>query len=137
MEINPLAAVGSVLGTVSTLLDNLTQNTPTNGGHFVVNHDNVLAAAKIIQNQADELQRTVRHARNALTVVAPGEDEVSTRVEKSWNDLLVNNADSYAIRVEDYIEGLRNLVRQLEQSAKEYGYNEDDIAAALGGTTVV
>ncbi|WP_156754550.1 PE domain-containing protein [Actinokineospora pegani] len=137
MEINPLAAVGSVLGTVSTLLNNLTQNTPTNGGHFVVNHDNVLAAAKIIQNQADELRATYTAALEKLEVAPPGEDEVSVRMAKEWNQLLVRNGDSYAKRVRDYVAGLDNLVAQLTESAREYGYNEDQVASALGGSAVV
>ncbi|MBC6446742.1 hypothetical protein [Actinokineospora xionganensis] len=102
-------------------------------GQFVVNHDNVLAAAKIIQTQADSLGDLVREARSDLRVDQPGEDIVSTKVAEAWNDLLLSNDDSYVARIGDYVAGLNNLVQQLTDSAKTYGYNEQDIAAALGG----
>lgn len=103
------------------------------GGQFVVNHDNVLAAAKIIQTQADSLDELLRAAQSDLRVDQPGEDIVSTKVAEAWNDLLLINDDSYVARVAEYVAGLNNLVLQLTDSAKAYGYNEQDIAAALGG----
>jgi len=142
MDANPLGALGGVvsglLGGAANLIDNLTHGTaPSSGGHFVVNHDNVLAAAKIIQSQVDELTDTFHAARGELHVVAPGDDEVSQRMAKAWNDILIRNEDSYAVRVQEYIEGLTKLVNQLKATAKDYGYNEEQITSALGGARVV
>ncbi|PWW61762.1 PE domain-containing protein [Actinokineospora spheciospongiae] len=142
MDANPLGALGGVvsglLGGAANLLDNLTHGTaPSSGGHFVVNHDNVLAAAKIIQSQVDELTDTFDSARNDLQVVPPGDDEVSRRMAEAWNDILLRNDDSYSVRVREYIEGLTNLVSQLKATAKDYGYNEEQITSALGGSHVV
>lgn len=103
------------------------------GGQFVVNHDNVLAAAKIIQTQADSLDELLRGAQSDLRVDQPGDDIVSTKVAEAWNERLLINDDSYVARVAEYVAGLNNLVLQLTDSAKAYGYNEQDIAAALGG----
>lgn len=103
------------------------------GGQFVVNHDNVLAAAKIIQTQVDALSERTMHAANDLVISGPGDDIVSTKVAEAWNERLVWDDDSYTARVQDYVAGLTNLVNQLIETAKNYGYNENDITAALGG----
>ncbi|MCG8916433.1 hypothetical protein L6E12_11595 [Actinokineospora sp. PR83] len=142
MDANPLGALGGVvgglLGGAANLLDNLTRGTaPSSGGHFVVNHDNVLAAAKIIQNQVDELKDTFDDAHDDLEIVPPGDDEVSQRMTEAWNDILIRNEDSYAVRVQEYILGLNKLVSQLRATAKDYGYNEEQITSALGGSRVV
>lgn len=102
------------------------------GGTFTVNRDNVLAAAKIIQAQADDLQANWMDSIKGLRITPPGDDEVSVRTAKAWNDLLVFNDDSYQNRVRDYIDALQRLAVQLGDSARSYGYSEDDIQAAFG-----
>lgn len=141
MDANPLGALGSLLGGAVSeavgLLGKLTgQGSPTSGGRFVVNHDNVLAAAKIIQSQVDSLKDALDAAQGQLTIDPPGDDDVSKPMADAWNAILVTNGDSYATRVREYIEGLDKLVEQLKGTAKDYGYNEDQIIAALGGARV-
>jgi hypothetical protein len=102
-------------------------------GQFVVNHDNILAAAKIIQSQVDSLGTLVSDAGFDLPIDQPGDDIVSTKVAEAWNDLLIFNDDSYIARINEYVVGLTNLVQQLKDTAKTYGYNEEEITAALGG----
>lgn len=104
-------------------------------GRFVVNKDNVLAAAKIIQSQVTALKERLRHAKNDLMVVPPGGDIVSGMVAEEWNKRLILDEGSYAIRVQEYVDGLDNLVIQLRDSAMAYGYNEDEVATALGTTS--
>jgi hypothetical protein len=103
-----------------------------NSGTFTVNQENVLAAARIIDAQADSLREKVRDIEDDLTVVAPGNDEVSLRTAQAWNDLLVQNDDSYRIRIMEYVAGLRRLAVQLGDTARSYGYSEDEISAAYG-----
>lgn len=103
-----------------------------NSGTFTVNHENVLAAAKIVEAQADALQEKVRSIRQDLRIEPPGDDYVSTRMALAWNDLLVDNDDSYRNRIMEYIAGLRRLSVQLGDSARSYGYSEDEISAAFG-----
>jgi hypothetical protein len=102
-------------------------------GTFTVNQHNVLAAARIIESQADALLDRWRLARKDLVVEAPGSDDVSTRIAPAWNDRLVDDDDSYANRVRDYIGGLRKLAVQLADTAKAYGFTEDQIEAAFRG----
>ncbi|OLR90906.1 PE domain-containing protein [Actinokineospora bangkokensis] len=139
MDGNPLVnlvggLVGGALRTVEGLLD--AQPGGGGGGRFVVDHENVLLAAKVIQDQVNELQADFAAAYDKLTIAAPGTDDVSTRMARSWNDILVQKGDSYANRVRQYIEGLNKLVEQLQATARDYGYNEEQITQALGGPRV-
>ena len=50
----------------------------------------------------------------------------------AWNSRLVDADDSYAMRIEQYVTSLNNLVEQLRTSAKQYGFSDEEIAASLG-----
>ena len=139
MDGNPLVGfVDGLVGGALRTLDNLVHGqAPSGGGRCVVDHENVLLAAKIIQDQLEELQAAHDDAVQKLRITAPGTDDVSTRMARSWNDILVNNGDSYANRVREYITGLQKLVDQLQATARDYGYNEEQITHALGGSQIV
>lgn len=100
-------------------------------GTFTVTKDNVLAAAKIIDDHADNLNDLVGSIRQDLWIDPPGEDDVSVRMAAAWNDLLVGNDDSYARRIREYVAGLRKLAVQLGDTARAYGFTEGDISAAF------
>jgi hypothetical protein len=116
-------------------VDNYTADMAKTAGTFTVNKDNVLAAAQIIKTQAAELQKKLDRSREPLIVVPPGEDAVSTRIAPAWNKLLVENEDSYAERIQQYVDGLFKLAQQCEDSAKQYGYSDETIAAAFGASS--
>jgi hypothetical protein len=101
-------------------------------GTFKVTKDNVLAAGRIIESQADALQHVWLDSAHGMRIDPPGTDDVSTRMSLAWNDLLIGNEDSYKNRVRDYIVGLKRLAIQLGDTAKAYGYTEEEIAAAFG-----
>ena len=114
-------------------VNQLNANMAQTSGTFTVTPQNVLAAAKIIQTQADALRDKLELVRSDLVVSPPGDDDVSTRVAPAWNDLLVYNDSSYANRIKAYILGLHNLAQQCAESARAYGYTEEQVAAAFGG----
>jgi PE family len=118
--------IGQALATVDSVTTNL------RSGTFTVSKDNVLAAAKIIQTQAEALADKLNVALDDLRVVPPGTDDVSTRIAPAWNDILLDKPDSYRNRIQDYINGLRNLAQQCSDSAKAYGYTDEQVAAAFG-----
>jgi len=122
--------VGRGVNAAIQQVEKLTQN--VGSGTFTVNKDNVLAAGKIIESQADALFDMWRHGVRELRIVPPGNDDVSILLAKAWNDRLLENDDSYRERVKDYVAGLRKLVVQLGDTAKAYGYTEDQISAAFG-----
>lgn len=107
-------------------------NNAITSGTFTVNRDNVLAAGRIIENQANALQSIWRDSVSDLRIQPPGTDDVSLAMAKAWNDRLVQDDDSYSKRIADYIGGLRRLAVQLGDTAKAYGYSEDEISAAFG-----
>lgn len=101
-------------------------------GSFTVTRDNVLAAGRIIESQADALQNVFVTRANSLRIDPPGDDDVSVRMSRAWNDILYTNEDSYRNRIRDYITGLRRLAVQLGDTAKAYGYTEEEIETAFG-----
>lgn len=101
-------------------------------GTFTVNRDNVLAAGRIIESQADALMDVWKHRARELRIESPGDDDVSVRMADAWNDRLYGDDDSYRNRIKDYIAGLKKLAVQLGDVAKSYGYTEDEISAAFG-----
>jgi hypothetical protein len=101
-------------------------------GTFTVNRDNVLAAGRIIESQADALMNVWRQRAQDLRIDPPGDDGVSTLMAKAWNELLYENEDSYRNRIKDYILGLRKLAVQLGDTAKAYGFSEEEISTAFG-----
>jgi hypothetical protein len=101
-------------------------------GKMVVNANNILGAAKIIQGQHDALLKTLKERRHDLIVQAAGADTVSKYAAIQWNTNLVLSADSYATRVEQYIESLKTVVGQLRDAAVQYGFTEDEITQTFG-----
>lgn len=129
MNLGPAGFVNAAANMVNAAMKDLAT---AQAGRFVVNKDNVLGAAKIIQTQVDALRDRLNDASGDLRVVPPGHDMVSGLVAEEWNKRLIDDSDSYAARVDAYVVGLEKLVKQLSDSAKSYGYNEDEVAAALG-----
>ncbi|GAA3022102.1 PE domain-containing protein [Actinokineospora globicatena] len=127
-------ALAAITATARMAADSLHHPTATTAGQFLINHDNVLAAAKIIQTQIDTLQDRVKGALVDLVVVPPGDDDVSVQIAQEWNERLTRQDGSYRQRVMEYMASLDALVRQLQESAKTYGYTEEEIAAAIGTT---
>jgi hypothetical protein len=103
---------------------------------LTVNHDNVLAAAKIIQTQIDSLNDVIREHGRFLFIEPAAADPVSTDAARAWNFRLMGADDSYVARVSEYLDSLRKVMTQLRDSAKTYGFNDQDIAASFGTTVV-
>ena len=102
--------------------------------NITVSRDNVLQAAKIIQDALDGEGQQIRSDLPLLRVIAPGGDVISEQAAKAWNDRLTGNADSYSVRVEEYLQSLQTLVDNLVTSARQYGYSDEQIAEAFAQT---
>jgi hypothetical protein len=105
---------------------------PGSGQQFKVEKATVLQAGKLIHDQTVVLRDAFDEAMANLTVRLNDADEVNADIADAWNSRLVDGADSYAKRVEQYIASLNGLVQQLRGAALQYEYTEDEVTAALG-----
>ena len=111
------------LGAVQTSIPQTTQ--------VVVNKDNVLQAAKIINDVVSSESIVINQLFAGLAIVPPGNDPVSVQTAQEWTKKLLTDPDSYQARVSQYLQSLVNLVGNLKTSAKQYGYTEQQIADAF------
>ena len=102
------------------------------GGQLTVNHDTVLQAGKIIQQQVDQLNTITRPKLLAIDTGVLGNDLVSQAATAEWAKILVTNDDSYTNRIGQYIDGLEKLANQLKTAAQQYWFTEDQIKDAFG-----
>lgn len=96
-----------------------------------VNRDTVLRAAQIIQGVLNEQGAAITQTLPELRVRPAAEDAVSRQAAQAWNARLVDGPESYAAQVGAYLDGLSQLVANLLGTARQYGYSEDQIAAAM------
>lgn len=101
---------------------------------ITVNHDNVLAAGKILTDVlADQGAALVRELEY-LSIVPPGGDPVSVRAADEWNAKVATDPDSYRNQVVQYLGRLRDLAEKLQATAKSYGYSDERIAESFTQT---
>lgn len=97
-----------------------------------VEPDDLLQVAKIINDQADELDDRLRQKLVDLRINAPATDVVSSTAVDAWNRLVASGEGSYAARVQNYVKNLRDLASQLRNAAAQYQTSEEEKAAAFG-----
>ena len=128
--------VGADLGVIGAILapfDGVSgEYAGISGGQITVNHDTVLQAGKIINDQWHQLTDITRPKLAQLRVAKIGDDLVSDAATGAWNAVLFMNQDSYANRIQQYIDGLKKLSDQLRTAAQQYGYTEEQITGAFG-----
>ncbi|MEV6712393.1 hypothetical protein AB0M48_10145 [Lentzea sp. NPDC051208] len=123
-----VAGAAMAFKAASSMIDRLTAGPSSQ--QFNVDKDTVLKAGRVIHDQLDLLERAYK--RNVPKLRIPGsDDKVSEDVVNAWNDRLVYHEDSYANRITLYMEKLRSLSEQLQSSAQQYGYTEDEIQAVF------
>ncbi|WP_433266460.1 hypothetical protein ACQPZF_40905 [Actinosynnema sp. CS-041913] len=105
---------------------------PGAGQKFNVTKDTVLQAGKIITTQREALLDSYATAYRELRVELDDGDKVNQDIADAWNSRLVDGDESYAGRVQQYIESLDNLATQLRDVATQYGFTEDDVKASFG-----
>jgi PE family len=123
--------VAAVAGAVATTGIGTELSTVPQMQNITVSKDNVLQAARIIQDALDNEGQQIRSNLPMLHVIAPGADQISVAAAQAWNDRLSGNADSYSVRVEQYLQSLQVLVDNLVTSARQYGYSDQQISDAF------
>ncbi|WP_086661307.1 hypothetical protein [Lentzea kentuckyensis] len=124
------AAVG-LLGTATAFLDSMSGPATQK---FEVNKDNILKAGAIIQDCAGTLKDKLDLVSDDLKIPAgEGSDgKVGADIAGAWNSRLVGGPDTYAGRVNGYIKALQRLSEQLRESAKQYGFTDEEITTTFG-----
>ncbi|MER5261210.1 hypothetical protein ABTZ99_03865 [Actinosynnema sp. NPDC002837] len=129
-------AVGDMFMAEKRLNDTMAAS-PVSGQKFEVSRDTVLQAGKIIDDQADRLNKAWQRAAKDLRVeLGDGADPVNAGVAEAWNSRLVEADDSYGERIRQYIDSLDNLVKQLRSVAEQYGFTEEEVTTAFGAKSV-
>ncbi|WP_156093609.1 hypothetical protein [Lentzea aerocolonigenes] len=123
-------AGGAVAGAVSafkaasSIMDRISSGPSTQ--QFHVDKDTVMQAGRIIHDQwmllRDAYGRTVPKLR-----IVSMDGKVTSDVVNAWNDRLVFHDDSYANRIMQYMKALESLSDQLKESAKQYGFTDEEI----------
>lgn len=98
---------------------------------LTVDPDQVLAAARIVSDQADELSAALIEHELALRVDPPSENQVSGYVAEAWNAAVVDNEDSQLARAKAYLRTLHQLALRLREAAERYQLGEEESAAAF------
>lgn len=101
------------------------------GINLQVNKDNVLQVRATILHAVDDADAKLKDTIDGMRMEPCGQDPVSIEAAAAWNARLVDAPDSYAKRLTAYIDSLHNLCDQLKDTAKQYGYTEDDITNAF------
>ena len=129
-------AVGEMFMAQKQLNDTMAAS-PASGQKFEVSRDTVLQAGKIIDDQADRLNKALERAGKDLRVeLGDGADPVNVGVAEAWNSRLVEAEDSYGERIRQYIASLDSLVKQLRSVAEQYGFTEEEVTTAFGAKSV-
>lgn len=129
-----IGAAVSAFRSASTFLDGLMSGASTQSFH--VNKDNVLKAGVIIQDQAEVLRRQLNYAKREIRVHVDEHSagKVSANIASLWNRRLMTDNDSYMGRILQYVETLDALAAQLKESAKQYGFTDEEISTVFGKT---
>jgi hypothetical protein len=98
----------------------------------LVHPDKLLDVARIVEEQANALEDQLVVRLDQLRIDAPSADVISTQSMQAWNSLIADGDRSYAGQVREYVAGLKRLVSQLRDAAKDYKVSEDEKAAVFG-----
>ncbi|HEY4453260.1 MAG TPA: hypothetical protein VGN81_03025 [Pseudonocardiaceae bacterium] len=107
---------------------------PQTAASITVNSENVLQAAKIINDVLNSEGRDIQQNLARLSIAPPAQDVVSVQAAQQWNARLVTDPDSYANRVNQYLQSLQQVADNLKATALNYGYTEAQIADAFKQT---
>ncbi|MGH4024906.1 MAG: hypothetical protein ACRDRV_10005 [Pseudonocardiaceae bacterium] len=98
---------------------------------FVVSPDEVLAKRAALLTEADDFQTFLDRVQHRLVMQPCGEDPVSHDVARAVTHRLVEAEDSYFIVCQQWVNNLYQTAEALAETARRYGFTDEDIAAAL------
>lgn len=123
----------------SVMPDGGYDNAPTSGSAppasaaaaFVVGPDEVLTKRAALLTEADDFQAFLDHIQDRLFMRPCGDDPVSHDVARAVTHRLVEADDSYFNVCQQWVNNLYQTAEALAETARQYGFTDEDIAAAL------
>jgi len=104
------------------------------GQTITVTPDNVLQARRAILAAAEEARDALVRKQPDLMVRPAAQDQVSTAASTMWTRKLLSEQDSHYNRLMSYVLEVEKLGHQLGETAKQYGFTDDEIAASFQTT---
>jgi hypothetical protein len=98
----------------------------------LVHPDKLLDVARIVEEQTNALEDQLLTRLGELRIDAPSADVISTQSIEAWNSVIADGDRSYAGQVREYVAGLKHLVSQLREAAKDYKVSDEEKAAVFG-----
>jgi hypothetical protein len=103
------------------------------GSGVTVHKENVLTIGAAFHAEAERIDGLVAaFAEQMVTRPAMG-DPASADYAAALNQRLVHDPDSYVVRARAYVAELRGIATQCQESARTYGFTDDEIRTAFRG----
>lgn len=93
--------------------------------------DNVVAAYALFTRQAEEMQRVLREAEWVRRMERCGDDPISFDAQTIFQAKIDQIFDVH----QAHLDEIREAANRLREAALQYGYTDDDVAAALTART--
>ncbi|HEY0636775.1 MAG TPA: hypothetical protein VGD67_03945 [Pseudonocardiaceae bacterium] len=100
------------------------------GVKLSVNQDNVMQAARLVKAESEYFRSRVVYWSSVMNESEPmGGDPVSENLHEALQNKLYGEPGSYIDRCYEYADMLDRLATQLGESAKLYGFTDEQVAA--------
>jgi hypothetical protein len=106
---------------------------PAAGPAFVVNRDEVLTKHAALLAEAADFRQFLDSIWDDLRMEPMGGDPVSLDVARAVTDRIRDADDSYFNVCQQWVNNLRQTAEALAETARQYGYTEEEIAASFTG----
>ncbi|MGH3898440.1 MAG: hypothetical protein ACRDTA_09325 [Pseudonocardiaceae bacterium] len=108
---------------------------PAAGPAFAVSRDEVLAKHAALLAEADDFQVFLNHIRDQLFMTPMGGDPVSHDVARAVTARIRDADNSYFTVCQQWVDNLYQVATALAETARQYGYTDEEIAASFNGST--
>lgn len=123
---------GQISETVDRMADNAALAAAQGaGGKMYIEPERVDEAASFFLDESKSLRRRVREINYLAQVKAPGTDDVSTQLAKTYGQVAAGGAQSYKDAYEALADYLEDVGNKLHASARQTRTNDQDSADSL------
>lgn len=106
----------------------------TPGPALEVSRDDVLAKRNALLAEAEDFQQFLERIQDSLRMKRCGDDPVSHDVARAVTYRTIESDDSYFNICAAWVANLHQAADALAETARRYGYTDEEIAASFGGS---